>query len=302
MEEYEFVAKRSPATLEGYKQVFNAFIKLMPSVTMDNITTETVKEFFRVLQTRERQVGKKIVRTGIKPATAHTYRNKLSVFFDWLVARGKVKENPFALMPIPRIDPDTIRYLRKEKIERIYAGINFNIDWPNNFFRKRNDLIISLCLCCGLRRKEMVNLSLNDLDLKNKTLYVRPEGSKNKRGRELPINSFLFQRLNDYLDERKKHNYQTHYLIVSGSRDDKLSEAGLKHTLDKIVKATGVKFHLHQLRHTFAVNYLLNTNDVIRLKQLMGHCDIRMTARYTAYLPISALRMSVESVNLANLY
>jgi integrase/recombinase XerD len=79
-------------------------------------------------------------------------------------------------------------------------------------------------------------------------------------------------------------------------------QLGFKYVTSKLIKETGVQFHLHQLRHIFAINYLINTFDVIRLKQLMGHCDIRMTARYTAYLPISALRMSVESVNLGNLY
>jgi site-specific recombinase XerD len=279
MEEYEFVAKRSPATLYGYRQVFKMFIKLLPSVTLENVTTETVKEFFRLLETRKRQVGKKFICTGIKPATAHTYRNKLSVFFDWLVIRKHVKENPFKFMPIPRIEPDTIKYLRKDKIERIYAGINFNINWPNNFIRKRNDIIISLCLCCGLRRKEMLGLSLNDIGLKRKVLAVRPKVSKTRRGREIPINSFLLQRLIDYLEERRKYNYKTHYLVMSGAKDNQLTVHGLKHIITKLVDETGVRFYLHQMRHTFAVNYLLNTNDVIRLKQLMGHCDIRMTAR-----------------------
>lgn len=302
LEEYEFVAKRSQSSLVGHRQVFSTFANLMPAVTLNNVTTEAVKEFFRLLETRERQVGQKKIQTGIKPATAHTYRNKLSVFFDWLKARKLIKINPFATMPIPRIDPETIKYLRKDDIERIYAGINFNIKWPNNFIRKRNDIIISLCLCCGLRRNEMLSLSLNDIDLERKTLHIRPERSKTKRGREVPINSFLFQRLSDYIQERNKHDYKTHYLIVSGSKDRQLTIHGLKHVMDRLVKETGVQFHLHQLRHTFAINYLINTFDVIRLKQLMGHCDIRMTARYTAYLPISALRISVESINLANLY
>jgi integrase len=148
----------------------------------------------------------------------------------------------------------------------------------------------------------MLSLRLKDIDLERKTLHLRPERRKTKRGRAIPINSFLLQRLNDYLQERNRQDYKTHYLIVSGLKDGQLTLHGLKHVMDRLVKETGVQFHLHQLRHTFAINYLINTFDVIRLKQLMGHCDIRMTARYTAYLPISALRTSVESINLANLY
>ena len=58
---------------------------------------------------------------------------------------------------------------------------------------------------------------------------------------------------------------------------------------------------LHQLRHTFAVNFLNGGGDVVRLKQLLGHQDIRMTSGYLRHLPTSAMRDGVESITLDTL-
>ncbi|RJO59499.1 hypothetical protein C4546_01995 [Candidatus Parcubacteria bacterium] len=57
----------------------------------------------------------------------------------------------------------------------------------------------------------------------------------------------------------------------------------------------------HQFRHTFAVNVLNNGSDIAKLKQLLGHRDIRMTATYLRCLPTSAMRGDVETLTLDNL-
>jgi integrase/recombinase XerD len=302
MDEYEFVAKRSPITLKAYKQAFDVLIKLMPTITLETISAETINEFFKKLQTRKRLVGKKTIHTGVQASTIETYRSKLGTFFSWLKRKNLITVNPFEQIKAPNVKYDNIKYLRKNELEKLFAGINFNITWTNNLIKKRNDIIIALGLCCGLRRNEILNLSMNDIDMERKILTVQGKTSKSAYTRQIPINSFLYNRLADYIQERKKSNYKTHYLIISGTNDGRLSIHGMKHTMDRLIKETGVNFHLHQLRHTFAINYLLSGSDIIKLKQLMGHTDIRMTEKYARSLPTSALRSSVEAITLENLF
>jgi integrase/recombinase XerD len=58
---------------------------------------------------------------------------------------------------------------------------------------------------------------------------------------------------------------------------------------------------VHQFRHTFAVNFLNQGGDIAKLKQLLGHRDIRMTSAYLRCLPTSAMRTNVESISLDTL-
>jgi integrase/recombinase XerD len=58
---------------------------------------------------------------------------------------------------------------------------------------------------------------------------------------------------------------------------------------------------VHRFRHTFAVNFLNRGGDIAKLKQLLGHRDIRMTSAYLRCLPTSAMRTDVESITLESL-
>jgi integrase len=65
-----------------------------------------------------------------------------------------------------------------------------------------------------------------------------------------------------------------------------------------VSKRAGVKFHLHQFRHTFAVNFLKSTNNIAHLMQLLGHKDIRMTMTYLRCLPTEGMRGGIESLTI----
>ncbi|MDO8557770.1 MAG: site-specific integrase, partial [bacterium] len=108
-------------------------------------------------------------------------------------------------------------------------------------------------------------------------------------------------RLDDYLKERKQVNCLSPFLFVSSTRDDRLTEHGFKHVIDTLNDRAEVKFHPHQLRHTFAVNVLSVNHDLAALQQLMGHTDIRMTAVYLRNLPSKVLRSQVANISLDNL-
>ena len=181
----------------------------------------------------------------------------------------------------------------------IFTAIAFTIDWQNQLVRKRNIALMHTLLYCGLRKGECINLKILDIDFLRKLLTVRAETSKSKRERTIPLNTKVLSALQDYAVERK--HYTTPYFFVSNNHDDKLTYNGLKHLMERIVHASGVKFHLHQLRHTFAVNLLNNGCDSAKLKQLMGHTDIRMTMAYLRCIPSKAMRADLEALSLDSL-
>lgn len=295
MYECEFVKKSRPETLIGYKRVFELFRRILPNLNLEDINEVSISNFFRILETRKRVVGKGSVRTGIKKSTVASYYRKLNVFFVWLERRRFINVNPFKGVTCPKPVYDEKKYLKRSEIERILAVLCMSNEQSLMVY-KRNIAIFNLLLFCGLRRSELLYLQLRDIDFESKVLIIRAETSKGNRTRHVPMHSQVILSLKEYLKERVKYN--TQYLLVSKNFDGKLSHHGLRHLMVKLSLDSGVKFHTHQFRHTFAINFLRSSNNIAKLKQLLGHTDISMTAQYLRCLPITEFRQDIEQMSI----
>lgn len=296
--ECEFVRKVQSETLRGYKEVFRLFTKLLPGTTLAEVNTNLVIRFFEILEKRERMVGKGLIKTGIKKSTIATYRSKLNSFFDWLIINNHLKTNPFDPLPFPHVEYSDKQFIKKGDVEKIFSAIQAH-HYNNLLILKRNILAFHFLLFCGLRKQELVKLQIRDVDLEKKLLTVRAETSKSKRMRQLPLHSEIVFRIKDYYNERK--DYKSQYLFVSSQKDREFSSDGLKNLVIKLSQVSGVKFHLHQFRHTFAINYLKQSSNIFKLKELLGHKNIAQTATYLRHLPVDELRPEIESMSIDNL-
>lgn len=299
LKQQEYTVRRSKETIKGYKAAFHLLFKFMPQIELVDITTETMQNFFEFLQTRERNYGIDKVKSGVKTSTIATYRSKLNAFFVWLIATGVLKENPLNNIEYPEVLYDDRKYLTKQDIERIFTAIANNGKDP--LIRKRNMAIFSVLLYCGLRKNELISLRLLDINLEKRELKVRAETSKSKRDRQLPLHREAIYALNEYLAERKSKKYKTEYLFVSHAGDRPLTSHGLKHLVEYLKEKSGVKFHLHRFRHTFATNLLSSGCDGLKLRQLLGHKSLRMTLAYTRALPTTAMRDDIERLSIDKL-
>jgi integrase/recombinase XerD len=296
--ESEFSRKLRPDTLKSYRDTFALFIKIMPDIEIKEINTSTITTFFKILNERKRVVGKGRIKVGIKKSTVATYWSKLSSFFSWLERNNRLITNPFKQMIYPSVRYEDKKFLKKEQVEKIFTAIYIH---HNNslLILKRNLALFHLLLFCGLRREEVLLLHVRDIDLERKMLTVRSQTSKSGTTRQLPLASNVLTALKDYLNQRKRHT--TANLFVSGTGDRPFTYDGMKHLVCKLGIASGVKFHLHQFRHTFAINFLKQSNNLFKLKQLMGHKDIRMTAVYLRCLPVDEMRADIEKMSIDSL-
>jgi len=290
-------ARLSPETLRGYARSFRLLTSLIPELSVGLLTRSTMTEFFRRLETRRRSVGGR-ERVGVKASSLATYRGNLNRFFVWLQEQGKIPANPLSGIPQPRVDYGDRKYLGRVAVERIFACLVIGRPWRTRFLRKRNLAIFAALLYSGLRKGELLAVHVTDLNLDRLELTVRAETSKSRMRRLVPINSALRQALEDYLDERSKRGDRSEYLFTSGTGDQPFTRDGLKHLCDQVQRASGERFHPHQFRHTFAVNFLNRGGDVAKLRQLLGHRDIRMTSLYLRCLPTNAMRADVENLQL----
>ncbi|SJZ77957.1 Site-specific recombinase XerD [Sediminibacterium ginsengisoli] len=267
----------------------------MPNVTLQTLSPSTVTQFFKELERRKRILGNGKAFTGIKKSTVITYWSKLHTYFEWLVRNKHITENPFRYLRKPRVIYDDVKFLKKWQVERILSALH-NPPTTKPLIVKRNLAIFYVLLFCGLRREELALLQLRDIDIERKLLTVRAETSKIPRTRHIPLHSSVCMYLKEYLKERV--HKQSQYVFISNLRDDGISLAGLISLVQVIRKRSGVRFHLHQFRHTFAVNFLYASNDIVKLQRLMGHTNITMTMAYLRCLPSYKTRADLENMRI----
>ena len=139
---------------------------------------------------------------------------------------------------------------------------------------------------------------MTDVNLEKRLLTVRSETSKSKRTRYLPIHPTALLHLREYIKERNINRYTTADLFVSYNEDKGLSRPGLKHWVQRLIKLSGVKFHLHRFRHCFATNLARNDVQTVKISKLMGHTDIRMTMAYLRSIDAGDLQEDINKLSI----
>ena len=296
MDYSEFARQLAADTLRCYQAAFDLLMKRYPDLLPSMITPGLLSDFFKWLQTRERPLGRGI-RRGVKKSTIATYWRKLSKFFSWLKDKGVIEENPLRSreMEFPTVRYDDKKYLNRRQMEQILLAVSIGIPWKNEFVRSRNLALISVAVNCGLRKGELLALRTADIDWKSGMLTVQGETSKSRSSRRIPLSSVVRQHLSAYIGERDKRICTVPHLWVSEATSNPITEDGLRYLVEAIRARSKVRFHLHQLRHTFAVNFLHNSSySTLKLQGLLGHRSILSTAVYTRCLPPEAVRAEIE--------
>jgi len=279
IEEREFSSGLRPQTLKSYKEVFKHFTTTMYEVkAVGDLSTEMINTFFKRIKKRERIVGRATKKVGVAHSTVKTYASKINAFCEWLVLRNYMSENPLKTIKIPHPEYTDKRALENEEINKIITAIHSHS--KNSLVFKRDLTMLYLLFFCGLRKGELIGLRVADIDLEKKLITVRPETSKSKKTRCIPIHQTLFFHIKEYLKERRDQGYKTPSLLVSSSNDEGLTAHGIKHWVKRLSNLSGVKFHVHRFRHSFAVNLAKGGSSIAKIQKVMGHADPKMTSVY----------------------
>ena len=291
--ERRFCSNLSDETIRGYEAVFELFLKIMPEITdAQFLTPEMLVEFFKRLATRDRPVGKGTVRTGVQVSTIKTYWSRLNCFFNWLKTKSRLKENPLKKVVVPKPSFKDMRALEDADVRKLYSAVTLRSS--NTFVLRRDTAMLSLLTFTGIRLGEFISLEVRDIDFEKHLLCVRSATSKSKHTRTIPIHPTLLLHLRDYVAERNKRKYKTHYLIVSSHADKQLSRHGLKNWIKAIRKKAGVRFHLHQFRHTFACNLARKNVNAVKIQRLLGHSSLNMTMTYLRSMESDDMREEIN--------
>lgn len=222
--------------------------------------------------------------------TFRTYYMSLRVFFRWLISEGYMAKNYTDAIQIPKLEKLLPKALTEQQALHLLELV-YNFPYEHEFQRIRNHTIMACYIFLGLRKNELLRLTLADINLIEGMVFIRQ--GKGSKDRMVPITKQLSSILENYLRERRTLNYTNLSLFVSVKRDARLTAYGLKHIVDKIKKKTGYAFTIPQLRHTFATLMAQGGCDLASLAEMMGHSDIKTTSIYI-HIAANHLRSEIQ--------
>ena len=260
-------------TLKAYRIDLRQFSDSLSSITITNITSETLENYIAQLhQTfRSKTVKRKIA--------------SLKAFFHYLEYKEIIEHSPFNKMQIrfrePVILPKTIPL---HTVELFLSTIYKQYQTAPSPYQKRNALrdaaVIELLFATGIRISELCALKYSDVNLFDGIILIYGKGDKERRiqiGNESVIN-VLKEYRNDFLSEIQNCNH-----FFANQSGKALSDQAVRRMINKYANLASIDLHItpHMFRHTFATSLLEADVDIRYIQEMLGHSSINITEIYT---------------------
>lgn len=218
-----------------------------------------------------------LVESGISNRSVNRKMSALNSYFKFLMKIEIIDSNPLA-------KHKALKTSKKVQIpfsEQEITSVLENLDDDDSFEGLRNKAIIELFYSTGMRRAELVQLQLSDVDLGQQTVKVI--GKRNKE-RIIPLLKSVQGTLKNYLEAREdldlKFDEQHLFLTNKGY---KIYETLVYRIINEYfsIASHKVKKSPHILRHSFATHLLNQGADLNAVKELLGHSSLAATQVYT---------------------
>lgn len=202
-------------------------------------------------------------------------------FYRWRATRlGAVDVT--AGYPVPKRWGRAPRKYTAEDLRKLFRAARESYPEPGPL---RDTTLLLLLFTTGLRREEIATLTVDQLELGERTGLVRCIG-KGAKERTIPIEGPIVAKLTEWLLARSELPVQDDTVFVQVSknrRGAKLTVRAVEMIVERCAKRAGLKeWGVHRFRITFATTQYDDGADIERIRVLMGHESIETTRRYLA--------------------
>ena len=265
-----FEKKYSTKTIKAYKSDLKSF----QDFNFDEFDQNSIKN---VNYTQIRSWIVLQVNKNISNATINRKISSLNSFYKFLLKIESIEKNPLSTHKSLKTKSFIQLPFSETEVMDVLNPLNFK----KNFQGYRNLLILEILYSTGIRRQELINLKINDIDFSNKRIKVL--GKRNKE-RYIPLIDHLSDLINNYLGFRDKvKSIDDHEYLFITSKGKKLYGNLVYRLINNNFSnfSTKQKKSPHILRHSFATHLLNNGADLNSVKDLLGHTSLAATQVYT---------------------
>jgi site-specific recombinase XerD len=248
----------SPNTVKNYLNGLKLFV-IWLDVPIEETTYRKIMAYMDYL------LGKRL-----KPKTVNCYLNSVCQFYHYLAEEEEIPiVNPVKKPNIMKLPRGLPKHLKEEQIEILFK----NLKGP------RDKAMFMIMLRCGLRVEEVAHLSLGNIDLKRRILFI--QDGKGAKDRVVYISNDALAALLEYLRVRPTNKVKKVFLVEKGPLTGQpISIRGIQKRMEYYANKTELRISCHHLRHTMATQMLNADTDLSTIQDLLGHNSIRTTQRY----------------------
>jgi site-specific recombinase XerD len=269
LEEFELDCKvgyLSPATIRYYDNSIKRFFLFLTTVGISEIAQIEKKDICAFLADLQK--------TNTACSVADYFR-AIRRFFNWMKREKKILESPMSELSLPKVPKKVISVFQREDVLRL-----LDLCTLNRFSDARNKAIIMVFMDTGIRRRELADMMVDDIDFKHGVFKVMGKGAKE---RILRISLPTQKALRDYL-KRRTDSLPNLWITEWGQPILPDGITLMLHNMGRRAGLHGVRCSPHTFRHTCGTNAIRNGATPLEVKSLLGHETLYMTDHYTATL------------------
>jgi integrase/recombinase XerD len=242
----------STRTVETYVALLEVYFKFFYDRNPYEITQNEVCDF----------INEFIIRNGFSASYQNQMVSAIRLYYE-ISGKGKIVpqllERPRRCRALPKV-------FSKEEISKIL----------NSSGNTKHKLLLWIIYSCGLRRSEVTNIRLDDIDRVRNIIHIR-EG-KGGVDRIVPVSDKVWYKIDEYLESYNPKEY-----LFEGPGGGRYSSESVYSVFRSAMKKAGIKKEVgvHSLRHSYATHLHENGLDIRYIQELLGHKSTRTTEIYT---------------------
>jgi len=242
----------SPNTIKTYVSYIKSFATEFQDRSLESVNTKDINDYILGL-----------IRTkGISASQQNQRINAIKFYYEQVLGRKK----EYYQLNRPKKENKLPNVLTVEEVEQIIKHCN----------NLKHKCILMTLYSGGLRRSELINLKITDID--SRRMLIRITQSKGKKDRNTLLSEKLVQLLRDYY-----RWYKPKYWLFEGQGGGQYSATSIESIFRKALNKSQIKKHAtpHTLRHSFATHLLEQGINLRYIQEILGHSSTKTTEIYT---------------------
>ncbi len=259
----------SANTIRTYTNEFIQLLKTLKKYPINQLTSQKLRSYFLYC----------INTLKLSENLIHSRMNAIKFYFEQVLFREKL----FLEIPRPRKHSTLPKAISVRDIRKMLAVVK-NI---------KHELLLKMCYGMGLRVSELVNLKISDIDSGSMQVFI--SRSKGKKDRIVALPQSVLELLRTYYKEYKPQKY-----LFEGQRGGQYAVRSAQLVFKSALEKAKInkKVGIHGLRHSYATHLIEQGTDILFVKDLLGHNNIKTTMIYTHITDISKRKIKSPLDNI----